>query len=283
MILSWPCPSASASGRTSYNFRCWRDAGYSPLSMQSTKRVGPARPPFLFMADPGRVASYQCISACRMVPSTRRTVAMPFRFRQRPRPYCLSKRGSSRMRFEVAIVWVVVESLGGVARGEWPLYAARIVAPQEAWWARDSSLRPAMIDFLRVRVPLGVWRITCQNGWLGRLAVPPTEPGPCPRFRVSSASLSTCTFAIMSRRISTLAMGRPWRGFASRRLVCWVAAFRPDPWRWQSSGLAYTKPNCSRIGTDFGRSVVRFESRPWSSLCIPASSGSRSFLPTPCT
>jgi hypothetical protein len=31
-------------------------------------------------------------------------VAMPFRFRQRPRPYCLINRGSSRIREAVAMV-----------------------------------------------------------------------------------------------------------------------------------------------------------------------------------
>jgi len=55
---------------------------------------------FLF---PIPCASNQCTSALRIVPSKRRTVALPFSFRHRPLPYRFLRTGKIRIRVPIAM------------------------------------------------------------------------------------------------------------------------------------------------------------------------------------
>jgi hypothetical protein len=56
-------------------------------------------------------ASYQCNSARRVRPLAKRMSAIPFSFRQRPRPYCFRRRATSRMALPTAIGSMSVMSL----------------------------------------------------------------------------------------------------------------------------------------------------------------------------
>jgi len=58
----------------------------------------------LISRRPNSAASYQCSSASRMLPSARRTHALPPSFRHLPGPYRFTIRESSRMRLPTAIV-----------------------------------------------------------------------------------------------------------------------------------------------------------------------------------
>jgi hypothetical protein len=55
---------------------------------------------FLF---PIPCASNQCISALRVVPSKRRTIALPFSFRHRLPPYRFRRTGKIRIRVPIAM------------------------------------------------------------------------------------------------------------------------------------------------------------------------------------
>ena len=57
----------------------------------------------LNLRRPMPCASYQCNSTVRILPLCSRTVASPFSFRQRPRPYCFLNRARSRIPGPIAI------------------------------------------------------------------------------------------------------------------------------------------------------------------------------------
>src|SRR5215212_822235 len=98
------------------------------------------------------VASYQCTSARRTVPSPRRTWAKPFRFLHLPRPYNLRRRPTSRMDEPAAKVSTCVIS---------PISSKYILDTQTFAAVLSCHLTTELSG--RPRLPLGLGEHTMQR------------------------------------------------------------------------------------------------------------------------
>ena len=98
---------------------------------------------FLF---PIPCASNQCTSALRIVPSRRRTVALPFSFRHRPLPYRFRRTGKIRIWVPIAIgsMSVIFPTISKCIRAHYVKHRQRNQASNDMSLSWSSLIKPVI-------------------------------------------------------------------------------------------------------------------------------------------